>query len=102
MPDIRSALDTKLKVAREMNPHLSTGESRTRVSFRVVSELVVPVRLRTTYIDRFIKSIHPAKRKIVRYHSWSVPILIVHEAGSEAKNGSWIPAKKLQKVWLCW
>lgn len=39
-----------------------------------------------THIDRFVKSIYPAKRRIVSYHSSQVPWLTVHEAGCVAEN----------------
>lgn len=63
--------------------HLRMGESRTRANFGIASELVVPILLGTTYIDRFIRSIHPAERKIVPYHYPPVPKLIVYKARSE-------------------
>lgn len=65
MPDIRSASDTKFKVSGTITLLIRKGKSRTRVNFNAVNELVVPLLLRTTFIDSFRKSIHPAERKIV-------------------------------------
>lgn len=59
------------------------GKARTRVTFRVVNEVVVPSLLRMTYINRFIKSMYPAERNIVPYHLPPVPILLIHEAKSD-------------------
>lgn len=61
------------------------GVSHTRVSFCDVNELVVPIFLGTTYIDRFIKSINSVERKIIPHHSQQVPMLIVQEVRSEAE-----------------
>lgn len=65
MPDIKSVSDTKLKVSGTINFHLRMGKSRMRLNFGVVNELVVPVILRTTYIDRLVKLIYTAERRIV-------------------------------------
>lgn len=54
-----------------------------------MNEPVVSALLETTYIDRFIKWIHLAERKIVPHHSPPVPILMVHETKSVTKkNGT--------------
>lgn len=62
------------------------GEVHSRVTFGTVNKLVVPELLETTYIDRFIKLIDPAERKIIPHHSRSVLILMVHDALSKDKG----------------
>lgn len=61
-------------------------ESRTRVNFGLVNEMVVPILLGTTYIDRFMNLIHPTERRIVLHHSPLILILMVCKAKSETKN----------------
>lgn len=68
MPEIRRVSRNKLKVSGTITGHLRTSEPRTRVTFGVASELVVPILLRTTVSFRFIKSIDPAERKMVLHH----------------------------------
>lgn len=54
-----------------------------------MERLAVPVLLGTTVIDKFIKPVHPAERKIVLYPSPPVPILTIHEGkGKSRKNTS--------------
>lgn len=96
MPDIRSASNRKRNASQTITPHLPMAESRTRINFGVVNELVMPVLPGTTFIDKFIRSIHPVKRKIVAHHSSAVSILMVHEARSEADKNSTI--KKTNKI----
>lgn len=61
------------------------GELRTRLNIGIVNKVVMPVLLRTTYIDRFTKSIHPVEKKIATRHPLLVPILMGKEASSEDK-----------------
>lgn len=86
MPNIRNALDIKLRVSKTITLHLHMTESRTRINYGVVKELVVRVLLRTTYIHRLINLINQAGIKTVSHHSPSVPIVMVYEAPGEAKN----------------
>lgn len=86
MPEVCSAPGTKLKESGTITSHLRMGESRSRVNFGLVFELVLPLLLGMTYIDRFIKSIYPAERKIVSHYSLPVLILMVHEVQSETKK----------------
>lgn len=60
------------------------GASRVRVDLGVVREVVVLILLGTSYIDRSVKQIHPAVRKIFPYHTLPAAILMVHKAGSKA------------------
>lgn len=62
------------------------SESRTRVTFGAGEKLAVPVFMGTTFIEEFIKSIHPAWRTIVAQHPPQVQILIVHEVKTEAEK----------------
>lgn len=64
MADICSASDTRLKMSAATTLHLHMGESYTRVSLGVLKKLVLLALLMMTYIDRFINSIHPVKRKL--------------------------------------
>lgn len=83
--DICSASNKKLELSGSVAAHLRVGESCTRVSFGVISELVVPVLLGKTYFNWFIKSIYPANRKIVFSHSPPVPIFMVHETWNKTE-----------------
>lgn len=49
----------------------------------VLNRLAVPLILRMTSISKFKKSINGAGRKIIRYHSHLVPILMIHKAKRE-------------------
>lgn len=62
------------------------GEASTCVTLGVVDELVVPIMLGSTFVDRFSKSIHTAEKKILLYQSLPPTILMVHAAKSEAEN----------------
>lgn len=54
--------------------------------------LTMPVLLRRTFIDRFINSMHPSKKKIVLHNFPPVPIRMVDGAKSEdVKDASDIP-----------
>lgn len=52
----------------------------------LLKKLFVSVLLGTTLIDKFIKSIHPAGRKIVASHSTSVPVQMLYKAKSEEEK----------------
>lgn len=86
IPDKVSASDTKLKDLQTITLHLSMGESRTCVNFGAVNSLFVSVFLRTTHIDRFIKSIHLAERNIFPHHSPPVPTIKIRKARSEVEH----------------
>lgn len=101
MLDIRSTSDMKLKMSGTKTPFLCMGGSRTRISFDVVNKLVVPVLLETACINRFIKSIHLAQRKIFPHRFSPVPVLTVHEARSEPKIAKLEPSKKSKKNCHC-
>lgn len=60
--------------------------------FSVVSKLFAHILFCLTYMDRFIKWIHPDERKIIRYYSPAVSILMVNNDGIEAEmkeSGTW-------------
>lgn len=88
MLEIRSASDTKLKVSEIITLNICMDESQTRVTFGVVNKLAVPVLLVTKLIDRAIKSIHTAERKIVPHHSSPISVSMVRDAQSEAEKNS--------------
>lgn len=77
VPEISSALVTKIKLSAATTILLRIGESHTPGNFRTVSKLVVAVVLRTTYIYRVKKSIHSTKRKSVSHQYLPLPILMV-------------------------
>lgn len=83
MRQIRSSFDTKLKVSVTITLFLHMGESRTRVNFSLIIKLILHVLLATRYIDRFIKPVLPAVRKIVSDRSSLVPTSMVHKASNE-------------------
>lgn len=86
MPEIRNASIMKLPVSGTITLYIRMGESRTRQTLIVVEKLTVPVLLESTFIARFIKSIHSDRRKIVPYHSLPISAAMIHEAKSEAKK----------------
>lgn len=62
------------------------GEAHNRVKFGMVGELLGHMLLRKAFIDRFVKTIHPAERIIVVQHCSLISILSVHEEWSKAKK----------------
>lgn len=78
MPEIRGGFDKILVVSETATIPLCMRETRTLESFGMMDNLAVLVLFRTTFIDRCIKYIHPAKLKIVSHHSPLVPILTIH------------------------
>lgn len=73
MPDILDVPGTKLKMSVTITPHFPKVKSGARLNFEVVNALSVPVLLKATYTNRFIKLIIKAERKFVlitprRYH----------------------------------
>lgn len=64
-------------------------ELRTRMTFDVVDKPAVPVLWGTPFIQRSIKSIHPAEKRIFLHSSATVPIKTVQEPKSDGeKNAS--------------
>lgn len=88
MPEIQSTLDTTLPVPGNITLHLSMGESDTQVKLGVRDKLAVHVSLDMVFIDRFIKSLHPAGRKIVPHHSAQISTLLVQVSLSEAEKNN--------------
>lgn len=86
MSEIQSASDTRLVVSGTVTLHLCIGESHTWVLFCVLDKPVVPVLLRTTFMEKFMKYIHPVERKIMLHLSPPVPNLMVDEANSGPKK----------------
>lgn len=86
--EIRGALNTRLAVTGTITLHLQLSKTRTRVSFSVVDRFAVPVLFPATFIGKSVKSIPPAKTKIVPYHCLPVPILMVHDASIEAEKNT--------------
>lgn len=76
---------TNLKVSETITLHLRIGQARSHARFGVISQLVVLLLLVMTYIDKFIKLIHAAERKIVPHHFIQIPILIIQEEKCEAE-----------------
>lgn len=70
MPDTRKAYDNKLEVSATIPVQLRLDESRTSVSFGVVSNVVVSVLLGTSSLDRIIKPIHPAEKMSLTTPRW--------------------------------
>lgn len=62
------------------------GDSRLRVVFGVVCSLGMPVLLKTSYINRFLKGIFQTKRKRVLYNSKPVPNLVIKDMPEKHKN----------------
>lgn len=63
---------------------LRIGDSCTCVAFGVALNIAVPMLLGRIFIDRFIKSVHPAERITFPYHSLTALILLVHETRKAA------------------
>lgn len=88
MAEIQRAPDGKLAGTGTMTLHLAMGQSRTRVTFGVIDRLAVHLLLVTTFVDKYISSIHPAKRNIFPHHIPLVPILMVYETKSDAEKST--------------
>lgn len=88
LSEIRSASNTIIIVSGTITTHLRIDGSRTLLTFDVVDRLALPVLLGTTFIDKYIKSIYPAVRKLFRYHFLPVPIRMVQKTNSEAKKNT--------------
>lgn len=85
MKDVRTAYGTKLKVSKSITACHGVGKSRSRANFAVRrTGCITP--LRTMYMNRLIKQIHPIKTKTVPYHSSPVPLLMIYLALCNAKN----------------
>lgn len=63
MLEIQSVLVTKIAVSEIINNHLRIDKSHTRVTFGVDDLLAVPVFLKNTFIDCYIKLVHSAEKK---------------------------------------
>lgn len=102
MPEICSAIDNGLEMSGTITEHLHMSKSRTRVNVSAISELVVSVLLGMTNIDRCIKSIHPAKRKIVLCYSPPLPILILDWYWREADTEKPDSCQQVIEGWPLW
>lgn len=80
MLEIKSATNVELILSDPIILSFRIKKSRTRVAFRIVKKEAVPVLFGATFIDRVIRSVHPAERKLVPLHSPPVPILMVYGA----------------------
>lgn len=86
MPEIRSASDTRLSASETVTFHLWMDDSNTRVALGEVDKLAVPLPLGTTFIVRFMKSMHPTERKTILEHSPPVLIPMIQGTSSVAEN----------------
>lgn len=86
MPEVQSASNTMLNVSDNNSLEDRTGESLTRARSSIADKLAVPVLLRTIFVDKVIRSIHPSERKIVQHDSPPRPVLLLYEARSAAKK----------------
>lgn len=89
--EIGSVTDSKIAGSGTITFHLQIGELRTPMIFGVVDKLAALVLLRATFIDKIIKSMHPAERKTVPYYT----ALALHLMVLKAKNE---PLKKTSDV----
>lgn len=100
-PKIWCASDKKLTMSTAITLHLQIGETRTIVAFGIVDKYTVPVLLRAIFINKFIRSIHPAERKIShsthhRYQAWRYM-----KSRAQMKRTSRIPANKFKNISHC-
>lgn len=79
------ATNQPVKISGTIVPYLRIGEARVRGVFGVVWNLVVPLILRTSFINRFVKGIFPQELEIVPFNSHSVSICIVGRSGRSPK-----------------
>lgn len=70
------------------------GDSRVRVVIGTVRDVAVPVILRTSFIDMFVKGVFSPERKIVPCNSKPVPIFAVHDLSEKQKDK--IKGKKME------
>lgn len=81
--------------------YFGTGESCTWVTLEILDKLDLSVLLGTNFIYKVIRSIHPAKRKLVPQRSPPIPILVVNEHSS-ADEKDWLNSRQnLRKVRHC-
>lgn len=78
------------------------GSSRDRVIFNDTDKLAVPVLLENTFIDKIVKSIHPARGKIDCHYTPPLPVVMVHKARNEAKKNALNDCQINEKTWPCW
>lgn len=83
---IGEASDMKPAVFGTIIPSLCMDGPHTPLNFGFVDKLFLPALLVTAFIDMFLKTINPVERKIVLYHSTSVPVLMVYDEWNETKK----------------
>lgn len=66
--EIRNAFNTKVNVSVTIALHLQVSDSHTWVTFGEVDRLTVLILLETTFIQKFIKDIHPIERNVFADH----------------------------------
>lgn len=88
MSEIQRDSDTKRIVFGAITLHHHMSESRTRLTSRVVDRLAVLVLLGSNFVDKYLKYVHPAERKIVPHPSPPGPNLMIHEAISGAEKNT--------------
>lgn len=69
-----------------MTIHVSVEKARVSVKLGVVKKFLILVLLGATYVDRFIRLTHSAKRIIVAHLSPLILTIAVHEASIETKK----------------
>lgn len=74
---LRSAATQKVGIVRTLFIHVRVGDARIRVVFGVARSLGVPILLRISFIDRFVKGILPPEQKVVLYNSALVLIIVM-------------------------
>lgn len=75
----RNEINLKVSVFGTITLQVTIGDSRVRVVFDVVRNIAVPFLLGTSFIDKFVRGMFPAKQRVVSYHSKSLPIFAVND-----------------------
>lgn len=86
MLEVQMASETRVPLFETNTLQLYMGEWCTRLIFGVRKKLSLLILLWTVFINRFIKTVYPAERRIVRYYS--LPVFLYKANTKAEKNAS--------------
>lgn len=84
-PQLQSATNQRDEAVGTVMLYIRVWEARVKVVFWIVKNLVVPVLLKTSFIDRFVEGILLLEKKIVPYSSQPISFLTIHETQNDDK-----------------
>lgn len=80
---LRSATSKSVRVLEIITLHVRMDDCRVRVDFGIIRNTSVPILLGTSVINRFVKRVFPAERKVAPYNFRQIPILKITMLTSE-------------------